>query len=85
MTGTRADYPRIKPVLKILREKNIELKLFVTGQHVEKNLDLQLKKLKKDKFKIFKKAKIFQMMIYFRNEFCISQMLRCFFKFSKEI
>ena len=48
MTGTRADYPRIKPVLKILREKkNIELKLFVTGQHVEKNLDLQLKKLKR--------------------------------------
>ena len=39
MTGTRADYPRIKPVLEKLRKKkNIELKLFVTGQHVEKKI-----------------------------------------------
>jgi GDP/UDP-N,N'-diacetylbacillosamine 2-epimerase (hydrolysing) len=60
MTGTRADYPRIKPVLKILGEKkNIDLKLFVTGQHVEKKFGLTINEIKKDKFKIFRKAKIF--------------------------
>lgn len=75
MTGTRADYPRIKPVLKILGEKkNIELKLFVTGQHVEKKFGFTINEIKKDKFKIFKKAKIFS------NDDSISGMNSAFHK-----
>ena len=60
MTGTRADYPRIKPVLEKLRlEKKIDLKMFVTGQHVEKKFGFTINEIKKDKFSIYKTAKIF--------------------------
>lgn len=35
MTGTRADYPRIKSVLRdISSHPNLELKLIVTGMHL---------------------------------------------------
>lgn len=84
MTGTRADYPRIKPVLKKLeKKKNIELQLFVTGQHVEKKFGLTIDEIKKDKFKIFQTAKIFS------NDDAISGMNdalnRCFIAFSNSL
>lgn len=60
MTGTRADYPRVKPVLKLLdRKKNINLQLYVTGQHMEKKFGYTVSDIKKDKFKIYKMSKIF--------------------------
>lgn len=84
MTGTRADYPRIKPVLEKLRKKkNIELKLFVTGQHVEKKFGFTINEIKKDKFVIYKSAKIFS------NDDSIlgmnSAFHRCFLAFSKSL
>lgn len=60
MTGTRADYPRVKPVLKLLnKKKNIDLQLFVTGQHMETKFGYTVKDIKKDNFNIFKTSKIF--------------------------
>ena len=36
VTGTRADYPRVKPVLKLLNnDKLFDLNIIVTGQHLE--------------------------------------------------
>ena len=65
MTGTRADYPRIKPVLKILREKKILNNSFYILK-VEKKFGFT-RGIKKYKFKFLKKFKIFQMMTLFQE------------------
>ena len=50
VTGTRADYPRVKPVLRLLdKDKLFNLKLIVTGQHLEKKFGYTLNEIKKDK------------------------------------
>jgi len=60
VTGTRADYPRVKPVLNMLKlDKSIKLSLYVTGQHLEKDFGKTINEIKKDKFKILRKIKIF--------------------------
>ena len=53
MTGTRADYPRIKSVLyEIQRRKNLELKLIVTGSHLLPEYGESLKEIETDGFEI---------------------------------
>jgi len=60
VTGTRADYPRVKPVLNLLKlDKYFNLKLIVTGQHLEKKFGNTIKDIEKDGFKILGKVKIF--------------------------
>ena len=60
MTGTRADYPRIKPVLELLSaSKKFHLELIVTGQHLEKKFGYTIKEIEKDGFQIYEKVKIF--------------------------
>ena len=60
VTGTRADYPRVKPVLKLLnKDRYFNLKLIITGQHLEKKFGSTFNEIKKDNFKILSKIKIF--------------------------
>lgn len=60
MTGTRADYPRVKPVLQLLRASSkFHLELIVTGQHLERKFGYTIKEIERDGYRIFKKVKIF--------------------------
>lgn len=60
VTGTRAEYGILKPLLeKIKNLKNLELKLIVTGMHFLKNYGLTIREIKKDGFKIDKGVKIY--------------------------
>ena len=53
MTGTRADYPRVKSVLQeICRRPNLELKLIVTGMHLVKEFGYTVREIEKDGFDI---------------------------------
>jgi len=55
-TGTRAEYGIIRPVLKsILKNKELELFLIVTGTHLSKKHGVSINEIKKDGFKIFYK------------------------------
>jgi len=61
MTGTRADYPRVKSVLQeICRRKNLELKLIVTGMHLVKEFGYTIKEIEKDGFRIHEKVPMYQ-------------------------
>ena len=59
LTGTRADYPRVKSVLlKLDRLKKINLKLVVTGTHLSKEYGLSINEIIRDKLPISKKINI---------------------------
>ena len=59
LTGTRADYPRVKSVLlKLNKLKKINLKLVVTGTHLSKEYGLSINEIIKDKLPISKKINI---------------------------
>lgn len=60
LTGNRADYPRIKHVLKkIEKNSNMELYLVVTGSHLLKEYGNSIEEIKKDKFKNIIKTKMY--------------------------
>jgi len=60
LTGTRADYPRIKSVLKkIEADSRFELFLVVTGSHLLKNYGYSFREVKKDKYKNIIKTKMY--------------------------
>ena len=60
LTGTRADYPRIKSVLKkIESDSRFELFLVVTGSHLLKNYGYSFREVKKDKYKNIIKTKMY--------------------------
>ena len=53
ITGTRADYPRIKSVLKeIKNNKNLDLNLVVTGSHLLSDYGNTISEIENDGFKI---------------------------------
>lgn len=53
MTGTRADYPRVKSVLQeISRRPDLELKLIVTGMHLVEEFGYTVREIEKDGFDI---------------------------------
>ena len=53
MTGTRADYPRVKSVLEeISNRPDLELKLIVTGLHLVKEFGYTVREIEKDGFEI---------------------------------
>jgi len=55
VTGTRADYPRIRSVLKILNEDTeFNLQLIVTGSHLLDDYGLTINEIKEDGFHINK-------------------------------
>ena len=61
-TGTRADYPRIRPVLEqiIKKKKKFDLGIVVTGQHLLKSRGNSIKLIEADPFKIIAKIKMFK-------------------------
>ena len=60
LTGTRADYPRIKSVLKKLEENNkIELHLVVTGTHLLKEYGYSYKEIERDNYKNIIKTRMY--------------------------
>lgn len=53
LTGTRADYPRIKSVLKKIEfDSRFELYLVITGSHLLKGYGDSFKEIKKTNIKI---------------------------------
>ena len=59
LTGTRADYPRVKSVLlKLNKLKKINLKLVVTGTHLSKEYGFSINEIINDKLPISKKINI---------------------------
>jgi GDP/UDP-N,N'-diacetylbacillosamine 2-epimerase (hydrolysing) len=60
ITGTRADYPRVKSVLaEINRRKDMELQLIVTGSHLLKEYGNSIKEIIDDGFKVTSKVPMF--------------------------
>ncbi len=60
ITGTRADYPRIKSVLKeIKNNKNLDLNLVVTGSHLLADYGNTISEIENDGFKIDAKIHMF--------------------------
>ena len=61
ITGTRADYPRVKSVLKEIKKlESIELKILVTGSHLLEEYGNSVKEIIDDGFFIAKKVPIFE-------------------------
>jgi len=64
VTGTRAEYGILKPLLKKIDDSpNLKLELIVTGMHLLKQYGLTVKEIKKDGFKIDKKVKMYEQEI----------------------
>jgi UDP-N-acetylglucosamine 2-epimerase (non-hydrolysing)/GDP/UDP-N,N'-diacetylbacillosamine 2-epimerase (hydrolysing) len=60
ITGTRADYPRVKSVLReIIDRQNLDLKLIVTGSHLLEEYGYSAQEIIDDGFKIDKKVPMF--------------------------
>lgn len=60
VTGTRAEYGILKPLLEKIKEsKDLELKLFVTGLHLLPEFGLTLAEIENDGFKIEAKIKMY--------------------------
>ena len=60
VTGTRADYPRIRSVLKLLdNDPYFDLQIIVTGSHLLKEYGSTYKEIVDDGFKISKKVEMF--------------------------
>ncbi len=59
ITGSRADYGLLFHTIKKIQEsKNFQLKLIVTGQHLEKKFGNTFMQIEKDRVKVFKKIKL---------------------------
>lgn len=53
ITGTRADYGLMKPVLRAIeKHSKLELKIVVTGMHLMDEFGMTINEIKKDEFKI---------------------------------
>ena len=60
ITGTRADYPRVKSVLREIDNRdNFELQLIVTGSHLLEEYGMSINEIISDGFKIDKKVPMF--------------------------
>lgn len=59
VTGTRAEYGILKPVLKAINENpRLDLALVVTGMHLSKEFGYTIKEIRKDGFKIDAKVEM---------------------------
>jgi UDP-N-acetylglucosamine 2-epimerase len=60
ITGTRADYPRVKSVLhKINNNQRFELQIIVTGSHLLESHGNSFQEIVNDDFKIDKKVPMY--------------------------
>lgn len=59
VTGTRAEYGLLKPLIKRIKEENqLQLQLLVTGMHLSPEFGLTYKQIEEDGFKIDEKIEI---------------------------
>jgi len=59
ITGTRAEYGLLKPVMKAIdKSQKLELALIVTGMHLSSDYGLTIREIEKDGFKILSKVKM---------------------------
>lgn len=59
VTGSRADYGHLRPLIKaIAREKNFTLQLVATGMHLSKDFGMTYREIEKDGFKITQKVAV---------------------------
>ncbi|UTH00867.1 UDP-N-acetylglucosamine 2-epimerase (hydrolyzing) [Macrococcoides canis] len=59
VTGTRADYGILKPLISRLHENdNVNLHLFVTGMHLSQEFGMTVNEIKKDNFSITEEVEI---------------------------
>lgn len=58
VTGSRAEYGLLRPVIKKLSKENIDLKVVVTGMHLSKEFGNTFREIEKDGIKIDKKIEI---------------------------
>jgi GDP/UDP-N,N'-diacetylbacillosamine 2-epimerase (hydrolysing) len=69
VTERRADFSRFKPILKLIEgDKNLDYKLIVTGLHLIKKYGYTIREIKKEKFKIFSKFKMFDKNYFRKND-----------------
>lgn len=60
ITGTRADYPRVKAVLReIEKRSSLELSLIVTGSHLLKEYGYSVREIERDGFEIAERVEMF--------------------------
>ncbi|MFC1339096.1 MAG: hypothetical protein G8D28_08170 [gamma proteobacterium symbiont of Phacoides pectinatus] len=60
MTATRADYPRVKPVLReIARRPGLDLKLIVTGAHLSRAFGHTVDLIERDGFEIAQRVPMY--------------------------
>lgn len=60
MTGTRADYPRVKSVLREIHQReSLELKLIVTGSHLMDKFGNSVEEIERDGFDIASRVPMF--------------------------
>ena len=61
ITGTRADYPRVRSVLKEIESRdNLELYIIVTGSHLLNDYGYSAQEILNDGFRISKKVEMFK-------------------------
>jgi UDP-hydrolysing UDP-N-acetyl-D-glucosamine 2-epimerase len=60
VTERRADYSRFKPIIRLIKkDKKLDYILVVTGIHLLKKYGYTINEIKADKFKIYKKFKMY--------------------------
>ena len=61
VTGTRADYPRVRSVLReIERRESLDLYIIATGSHLLREYGYSIQEIFDDGFKVFKEVPIFE-------------------------
>lgn len=69
ITERRADFSRFKPIIKLIKkEKKLDYDLIVTGLHLVKKYGYTINEIKKEKFKIFSKFKMFDDEYFKKND-----------------
>jgi len=58
LTGTRAEYGLLKPVMKAIKKNGMELSLIVTGMHLSKEFGYSVNEIIEDGFKIEKRVEM---------------------------
>lgn len=80
LTGTRADFGKIKSVIKLLRKKKFRIKIFVTGMHLNKIFGYTYNEIKKS----FSESILYKFNNYLDNnnlDLTIAKTIRGFSKF----
>ncbi len=83
LTGTRADFGKIKEVIKLLLKKKFHVKIFVTGMHLDKKFGYTYNEIKKS----FSEKILFKFNNYVKNnelDLTISKTIVGFSKFLKK-